>query len=344
MKADRLYFVEPHSVEIREQTLAPAGPDQVLVKNLYSAISAGTEMLVYRGQLPDEMALDESLPALGKQKIEYPLQYGYAAVGRIEQVGKDVDGSWLGRTVFSFQPHGSHHVCSLDSVIPLPEEVDPKEALFLANMETAVNLVHDGNPRLCERVVVLGQGIVGLLASSVLAHFPLADLIAAESLEGRRTLGLQAGVHAAFDSDSASGIESLKQRLQMNESGGGADVVFELTGSPEALNLAVDLCSYSGRIVVGSWYGTKSARINLGARFHRNRMSIVSSQVSTIAPELSGRWDKARRFSAAWEMIKSCHPAQFISHSLPFSQAGEAYKLLDESPQETTQIIFDYQG
>lgn len=343
MNARQLYFVEPHRVEIREQPLPPLQFDQVLVKNLYSAISAGTEMLVYRGQLPAEMALDESLPALGNQQIEYPLQYGYAAVGRIEETGKAVDDDWLGKTVFSFQPHASHHVCSVDSVIPLPEGIEPKEAVFLANMETAVNLVQDGNPRLGERVVVLGQGIVGLLVSRVLAEFPLAAFYAVESIEGRRMLAEKAGVHATFSSDSRSDIDSLREKLQLEESLGGADVVFELTGAPEALNLAIDLCAYSGRIVVGSWYGTKSVPINLGERFHRNRMAIVSSQVSSIAPELSGRWDKPRRFSVAWDMINKCQPAQFISHSLPFSKAEEAYRLLHESPQETTQIIFDYQ-
>ena len=343
MNSRQLYFAEPHRIEIREQQLVALQPDQVLVKNLYSAISAGTEMLVYRGQLPDGMALDASLPALGAQEIKYPLQYGYAAVGRIEEAGEGVDASWIGKAVFSFQPHASHHVCSMESVIPLPEGIDPKEAVFLANMETAVNLVQDGNPRLGERVVLLGQGIVGLLVSSVLAEFPLAGLYAVESIEGRRELAAQAGVHAAFGPDSGDDIASLQQRLQHTEMRGGADVVFELTGSPEALNLALDLCAYSGRIVVGSWYGTKTAPINLGEKFHRDRMTIVSSQVSTISPELSGRWDKTRRFSVAWDMIKKCHPAQFISHCMPFAEAGEAYRLLDESPQDTTQIIFDYQ-
>ena len=343
LNARQLYFVKPHQVEIREQQLPSLQPDQVLIKNLYSSISAGTEMLVYRGQLPDDMALDESLAAFEKQKISYPLQYGYACVARIEEAGKDVDAACVGKTVFSFQPHASHHVCSMDTVIPLPEGTDSKEAVFLANMETAVNLVQDGNPRLGERVVVLGQGIVGLLVSSVLAEFPLAGLYAVESIEGRRALSGHAGAHGTFSPNSDIEINALQEKLKLKEACGGADVVFELTGSPAALNLAVDLCAYSGHIVVGSWYGTKSAQINLGERFHRNRMTIVSSQVSTIAPELSGRWDKPRRFSVAWDMIKKCQPAQFISHSMPFDQAGEAYRLLDESPQDTTQIIFDYQ-
>ena len=342
MKARQLYFVKPRQVEIREQQLPSLQPNQVLVKNLYSAISAGTEMLVYRGQLPADISQGESL-AFEAQTINYPTQYGYACVGRIEKAGNDVDASWVGKMVFSFQPHASHHVCTMDGIIPLPEGVDPKAAVFLANMETAVNLVHDGNPRLGERVVVLGQGIVGILVSSVLAEFPLASLYAVDAIEARRGLASQAGVQATFSPESDNDINALSERLKLNESCGGADVVFELTGSPAALNLAVDLCAYSGRIVVGSWYGTKSAPINLGERFHRNRMTIVSSQVSTIAPEISGRWDKARRFSVAWDMITKCQPAQFISHTLPFAEAGEAYRLLDESPEDATQVIFDYQ-
>jgi threonine dehydrogenase-like Zn-dependent dehydrogenase len=224
----------------------------------------------------------------------------------------------------------------------LPEGIDPKAAVFLANMETAVNLVQDASPGLGDRVAVLGQGIVGLLVSSVLSKFPLASLYAVESIDRRRALSAQTGVHDTFSPFVENDITALKQALKQQEPRGGADVILELTGSPAALNLAVDLCAYSGRIVVGSWYGTKRAEINLGERFHRNRMVLVSSQVSTIAPELSGRWDKARRFAVAWDMIKKCQPAQLISHCLPFAQADAAYRLLDDSPQDATQVIFEY--
>lgn len=342
MNARQLYFVEPRRVEIREQELPPLQPGQVLVENLYSAISAGTEMLLYRGQLPADMSLDESLAAFTEQRVTYPTQYGYAVVGRIEAVGDGVDSDMVDREVFSFQPHASHHICSMDSVMLLPDGIEPEQAVFLANMETAVNLVQDGNPRLGERAVVLGQGIVGLLTSAVLSEFPLQGLYGVESIEGRRSRSLEAGVQEAFDPDSSNDIDALRKQLKLDEACGGADVVFELTGSPAALDLAVDLCAYSGRIVVGSWYGSKREQINLGERFHRNRMTIVSSQVSTISPELSGRWNKARRFAVAWERIGRCRPARFISHNFPFSEAAEAYRLLDESPRATTQVIFNY--
>ena len=360
MNTRQLWFVNPFEVEIRERRLDSLQPDQVLVKNLYSAVSSGTELLVYRGQLPDSTALDDSLGVYAGQNTSYPLQYGYACVGRIEQAGTEVDPSRVGATVFAFQPHAGHYQCAAGAVIDVPDDIDPRTAVFLANMETAVNLVQDGNPRLGERVVVIGQGIVGLLVSGLLAQYPLAGLYALDSIAGRRALSAKLGAHGAYSPEAAPEVASqatpeaypqaapdlaeLKEILRLDHATGGADVVFELSGSPEALNLAVDLCGYAGRIVVGSWYGSKRAGINLGERFHRKRMAIVSSQVSTVAPELSGRWDKARRFSLAWDMMRKCRPAQFISHCLPFDSAAEAYRLLNDSPEAVLQVIFDYQA
>jgi threonine dehydrogenase-like Zn-dependent dehydrogenase len=66
----------------------------------------------------------------------------------------------------------------------------------------------------------------------------------------------------------------------------GADLTFELSGNPLALNNAIALTRFSGRIVIGSWYGEKQMDINLGGTFHRSRIKLISSQVSSISPEL----------------------------------------------------------
>lgn len=342
-KAQQLWFTKPHHVEIREAELPRPGPGQALVRSLYSGISAGTELLVYRGQVPDSLALDASLNALGAEPLRYPLRYGYACVGRVEQVGSEGDASWIGKTVFSFQPHASHFLSDLSGLIPVPDEVDPQAAVLLANMETTVNLLLDARPQLGDRVVVLGQGVLGLLVDGILAEFPLAGLYALDRINSRRAKGEQAGAMASFDPDNPADIEVLHKKLQLDLPRGGADIVLELTGAPDALNLAVDLCAYSGRIVVGSWYGTKTAALTLGERFHRNRIKIVSSQVSTIAPELSGRWDKERRFSVAWDRIKKKPPETLISHRFPLSKAAEAYHLLDSVSEDALQLVFEYE-
>lgn len=345
MKARQLWFTSPYQVEIREQVLPPLEAGQLLVKNLCSAVSAGTEMLVYRGQLPAGLALDATLESL-QQQASYPLQYGYACIGRVEQTGAGVDPAWQDKRVFAFQPHASHFIAAPEQLIALPDDMEPEAAVFLANMETAVNLVLDGNPALGERVAVLGQGIVGLLLSSLLAQFPLSELHALDGIADRRNHALSLGVNQVHDSASPSQIAALLKILgcpvQPETPGAGADLIYEVSGAPEALNLAIEMCSYSGRIVIGSWYGSKSTHLHLGGVAHRNRIKFIGSQVSTIAPELGGRWDKARRFRVAWEMIRRVRPQQLVSHRIPLEQAGEVYHLLDRTPEQVLQALFIY--
>jgi threonine dehydrogenase-like Zn-dependent dehydrogenase len=69
---------------------------------------------------------------------------------------------------------------------------------------------------------------------------------------------------------------------------------------------------------------------------------ILSSQVSTVAPELSGRWDKVRVRAVAWQMVQKISPARFITHRFPLAQAPEAYQLLDRRPEEAIQVILTY--
>ncbi len=340
--AQQLWFTEPFQVEVRQKELPAPGPEQALVRNLYSGISAGTELLVYRGQVPESMPLDANLSSLSDGAINYPLQYGYACVGRVEQIGQSVDNSWIGKTVFSFQPHASRFLGNVSELIPLPDDLDPQAAIFLANMETAVNIVLDASPQLGDRVVVLGQGILGLLVTGILSNFPLAALYVLDRIASRRAKGEQTGATAGFDPENPADIETLKAKLRLDQPRGGADIALELTGAPAALNLAVELCAYSGRVVVGSWYGSKTAELKLGERFHRNRIGIISSQVSSIEPELSGRWNKERRLSVAWDRIRKLQPEQFISHRLPLSNAAEAYHALDRVSNDALQIVFDY--
>lgn len=334
--AQQLWFTGKQQVEIRAQTMAGPPTGEVIVEVICSAVSAGTEMLVYRGQLPSEIALDATIESLQQQS--YPLQYGYACVGRVLQLGEGVDKSWLGQTVFAFQPHASHFMSRTENLIPIPDGIAAEDAVFLANMETAINLVHDGKPLVGERVVVLGQGIVGLLLTSVLAQLPLTELLAGDNWPLRREYAEKAGANAFNPLD---GQEHAAQLARFNEVQ-GADLVYELTGVPDALNLAIDFSGYHSRIVIGSWYGTKSAPVFLGGSAHRNRLQMITSQVSTIAPDLLGRWSKARRFDIAWDMIQRIRPSRFISQRAPLAQADTLYQQLDRQPEQLIQALFVY--
>jgi 2-desacetyl-2-hydroxyethyl bacteriochlorophyllide A dehydrogenase len=335
-----LYFTAPKQVELRQEPLPALGAGDVLVETILSAVSAGTEMLVYQGRFPRGLEADPVFEAL-RGGFQYPRTYGYACVGRVIETGKSVDQEWVGRSVFAFHPHASHFVAKAESLIPIPLSLSPDSACFLPNMETAVNLVQDAAPILGERVLVLGQGVVGLLSASLLHEFPLDVLVTADRHELRRKASVDIGVSASLDPGASDFHDSTLRHGGAGQRG-GYDLTLELSGSPSALDDAIALTAFSGRVVIGSWYGEKRAPIDLGGTFHRSRIKLISSQVSTIAPELSGRWDKPRRFEVAWRALERIKPGKWITHRFPLEKAAEAYRLLDENPHETIQVIFQY--
>ncbi len=334
MKRQSLYFTAPGCVSIHQEELPPPDPGQVVVQTILSAISPGSELLFYRGQQPPDIPIDASIPAL-QHNTGYPMKYGYSLVGRVVELGSAVDPVWQDRIVFGFHPHESHFTSMPGDLIPLPPGTSLEDAVFLPNMETAVNLAMDGAPLLGENVVVFGQGVVGLLTAAMLARFPLNRLVTLDRFGNRRQASIEMGAHSSLDPEDDQQLNAILPA--------GADLTYELSGSPAALDQAIAATGYAGRVVVGSWYGDKQVHLDLGGSFHRSRIRLLSSQVSTIAPGLSARWTKERRFDVTWQMLQAIHPARLITHSMPLQMADAAYQQLDQEPDKTIQIIFTYE-
>lgn len=309
---------------------------EVCVAAELSAVSAGTELLIYRNQFPRHMPVDASIVGL-EQHFSYPLRYGYAVVGRISSTGQGVDTRWKGRRVFAFHPHATHCTVPLGDIVPLPEDVPPADAVFLPFMETAVNLLLDGRPLMGEKIAVFGQGTIGLLTTALLARFPLAGIVTFDRYEARRqeslTLGATTSIGPAgpcVDNSCPAGLD------------GGADLTFELSGSPEVLDDAIRVTAFGGRIVVGSWYGEKKAPVDLGGYFHRSRIQLVSSQVSTLSPSLPPSWTRQRRLDVTLSMLQRIRPSRLITHTFPLEEAGKLYRMLDTAPEGMIQAVFAY--
>jgi 2-desacetyl-2-hydroxyethyl bacteriochlorophyllide A dehydrogenase len=342
MNRTSVIFKNPHEIELLQDALPSPRRGEVLIKTHLSAISPGTEMLVYRGQFPPKLPVDKNITTLAHE-FRYPLKYGYTTIGRVVETGPTVSNGWLDRMVFCFHPHESHFVAQQDQLIPVPVDIDPADALFLPNMESGVNFLMDGRPIIGEAVVVYGQGVVGLLTTAQLATLPVSCLVTLDKWPLRRKKSLAVGAHFTWDPAAPDLQDELAAVCQSRSGNQNADLIYELSGNPAALNQAVGIAGFGTRIVIGSWYGTRKATLDLGAGFHRNRIRIISSQVSTLAPEFSGRWSKDRRLSVAWEMIRRIEPADFITHRFDIHRAKEAYELLDERPGEAIQVVLTYE-
>jgi 2-desacetyl-2-hydroxyethyl bacteriochlorophyllide A dehydrogenase len=341
MNRTSVIFKSPHEIELLQDSLPSPRSSEVLIKTHLSAISSGTEMLVYRGQFPPKLPVDKNITPLAHE-FGYPLKYGYTTIGRVVETGPTVSKGWLDRMVFCFNPHESHFVAHQDQLIPVPVDIDPTDALFLPNVESAVNFLMDGRPIIGEAVVVFGQGVVGLLATAQLATLPLSCLVTLDKWPLRRKKSLTVGADFTWDPAAPDLQDELAAVCESRSGNQNADLIYELSGNPAALNQAVDIAGFGTRVVIGSWYGIRKATLDLGAGFHRNRIRFISSQVSTLAPEFSGRWSKDRRLNVAWDMIRRVKPADFITHRFDVHQANEAYNLLDKTPQEAIQVILTY--
>ena len=338
MRRKTLYFTQPEQVEIRDEETTPLKTGELLVKTGFTAISSGTELLAYRGLVPDEMAVDETISSLSGT-FNYPFKYGYSSVGEVVEVSPGADLAWLGQKVFSFHPHELYSTAAPSDLHPLPEGISPEEALFLPNMETAVNFhrwqTHRGGG-ICRRV---WPGHRRAVDHGAAVHLPAGRDGVFDRYPLRREAACRLGVSHVLDPQDRQGWTLARQALREQGMADGFDLAFEISGAPAALDQAIAVTGFAGRVVIGSWYGQKRASLDLGGRFHRSRIRLISSQVSTLAPELTGRWTKSRRFDVAWEQVRRLRPSRWITQRFPLEQAPEAYRLLADQPQEAIQVV-----
>jgi 2-desacetyl-2-hydroxyethyl bacteriochlorophyllide A dehydrogenase len=315
--ARAVQFTAPRRVELVDIELPEPGPGALTVRTLYSGISAGTELLAYRGELDAEWVLDEAIGALGGT-FRYPFRYGYSCVGRVEEGTERLPDGTL---VFAYHPHQDRFVASEGDVVPLAPDADPRHATLLPLVETALQLTLDAGPVAHEPVALLGLGAVGLL-TALLLRSAGADVLAAEPQPYRREAAAALGVDAVAP-------ERLPDLVRARTAGRGVPLIVELSGSPPALAAGLGLLAHEGVALVGSWYGTKPVPLPLGAEFHRRRLTLRSSQVSTIPAALAGRWTTERRREAARRLLGELPLAAVATTVFSYRDAPAAYAAVD---------------
>lgn len=280
--AKAFWVTAPGRGELRSETLRPPGPDEVLVRTLYSGISRGTESMVFRGEVPASEYQRMRAPfQLGE--FPAPVKYGYISVGRVEAGSEEL----LGRGIFCLYPHQTHYIVPASAVQPLPDAVPPERAVLAANLETAINGLWDANPRLGDRIAVVGGGTLGCLSAWLAAGIPGCEVelvdVNAERAETAEALGL-----AFATPESAAGE---------------ADLVLHCSGHAQGLVTALELAGFEARVVELSWYGEQAVSLPLGGPFHSRRQQLISSQVGSVAAPQRARWDPRRRMALALHLL-----------------------------------------
>ncbi|GAA5127674.1 zinc-binding alcohol dehydrogenase [Haloechinothrix salitolerans] len=272
----------PGEGEIRPVALSAVGPGEVGVRTVYSAVSRGTESLVFAGRVPPSLRTTMRAP-FQEGEFPAPVKFGYLNVGVVEDGPADL----LGHTVFCLYPHQTHYVVPATAVVPVPEGVPPERAVLAGTVETAVNAAWDAAPLVGDRIAVVGAGMVGCAVAAVLAGLPGARVQLVDVDPARAEIAAALGVEFAAPTDARA----------------ECDLVFHASATEDGLARSLALLATDGSVIDLSWYGDRDVTVPLGEAFHSRRLTIRGSQVGTVSPARAQRRSAADRLALALDLL-----------------------------------------
>ena len=295
-------ILEPGHGALVEVELPEPGPDDVVVATRHSAISRGTELLVFRGGVPASQHEVMRAP-FQTGGFPGPVTYGYLAVGTVEAG----PASLRGRDVFCLHPHQTRFVVPATAVSVVPGDVPVTRAVLAGTVETAVNALWDAAPRVGDRIAVVGAGMVGGAVAALLAGIPGVRVELVDVDPGRAELADALGVRFALPDDAS----------------GGCDLVVHASATEAGLARSLELLGVEGEVIELSWYGDRTPRVPLGEGFHSGRLAIRASQVGRVSPARQARWTYADRMALALRLLADPRFDALISETVGFAELPE---------------------
>jgi threonine dehydrogenase-like Zn-dependent dehydrogenase len=341
----QLLLLAPREVALASYDDPPVSPSSALLKTLFSGVSHGTEMLLYRGHAPKfEHSWDDGLrhfhtgvPGVNGK----PLSMGYETVARVEAVGEDVRDLAPGDVVWIDAPHRETHVVDTGKAPPFwrfGPVADPKVLTFFALCRVALGAVHDAEPLLGGSALVCGLGTVGQLCVQLLKRSGVRTVFGIDRYRERLDIAESFGA-IPVPIDGRDPAEVVKASF------GAVDVAIEASGAYAGLAAAMRCVAPMGRVVVVSSYGNQSSGIVLGHEFHRNRITLVSSMTVNGCPHSkSPLWslDRLNREASALLSEGSLDVGRLITSVVPFDGAVDAYRAIADADSPPLKVVFDY--
>ena len=269
MTAQSVVFTGVRKVELQAQPRPAVGPGGVLVRTERTLISPGTELALYEGT---HSALhDPDIPF-----AKYPHHPGYSAVGRVEACGPSVDVLKPGDRILFLGRHETWALLNPAESIWLaaPGNVPADTLLFarLVQIASTASLCFRSRP---ERVIVLGAGLIGLLAAQVLQIQGVRDVVVQDVNAARLALAARCGIHRCALGTGA-GLEA-----SLRELGCEPDAIVEATGVPGLVPAALAAVRRLGDVVLlGSSRGP--AEIDLYKHVHRKGVALIGAHEAIL--------------------------------------------------------------
>lgn len=312
MEHARAFWVTgPGRGEIRTVDLPSPTGAEVLVKTAFTAISRGTERLVWAGRVPAEQRQAMRAP-FQDGDFPAPVKYGYLNVGTVQDGADDL----LGRTVFCLFPHQTAYVVPAGAVVPVPEGVPARRAVLAGTVETAVNALWDAAPRLGDRACVVGAGMVGCCVARLLCGIPGVTVTLVDVDTSRAPIAAALGVGFATP----------------EEISGEHEIVVHASATAAGLRRSLELLAADGEVIELSWFGTDPVAMTLGGDFHVRRLSVRASQVGAVAQARRATRSPRDRLELALRLLRDPAYDCLIDGESDFDELPALLPALSEEP------------
>ncbi len=292
-------------------------PGYIRVNSLYSFISQGTERSVALGQVPYSAKGIMEVPFM-EGNLQLPCTYGYSLAGIVVQE----DHPLHGKSVQLMHPHQEVIEVPESALRAVPEDLDIKNSILAANMETAVNAVWNASPDKTEDVLLIGFGSVGALTAIAIQNMTGNRVVVSDTIDYRRDRATKLGL------ETWDGQESFP-------------LIFHSTGRATGLQTAIDHLKDYGRVIELSWYGVKPVSLQLGGSFHYGNKRIISSQVSSIPPHMKG-WDFQKRIDLVWHLLGDERCSLLLDREVPFEEVPLFFEELRTGGTEAIGVYIKY--
>lgn len=362
-----LIAIAPRTPQLREYDESPLTPRQIRIRTELASPKHGTELVGYRAEnagRPYDAAWGAVIPAAAEGTDGFPFALGNMAVGTVIEIGPEVSRFTVGDRVFGHLSIRETHTVEETNVDPLPEELSAEAAVCL-DPAVMMMAMRDAAIKLGDDVAVFGLGALGLMGVQLARIAGAATVIGVDPIQARRDVAQQLGADitldpTADDGDAGLAIRRMTGLYQRDGSerperqrviGGywevpsqrrqlGVDVAIESSGSIQALHHAIRSARFGGTICMISYYGRDAAGLRLGEEFHVNQLQLVSSRVESLPLRDAPAWDLQRLVDVAlgWLVSGRLSAAGILTPIVPFEDAEEAYRSIDEHPEQSIKL------
>jgi predicted dehydrogenase/threonine dehydrogenase-like Zn-dependent dehydrogenase len=302
-------------------------------------------------QVIDKIRTDGLLPTLDavRHKLDQPLPLGYCNVGRVMQLGANVEGFSIGDRVASNGWHAEVVRVPANLCAKIPDTVHDDTAAFTVLSAIALQGIRLVQPTLGEAIVVTGLGLIGLLTAQLLKGHG-CRVLGIDVDPARVRLAKESGIEAV---DLSSGEDPIARANSFSR-GRGVDAVIVTASTPssEPIHQAALMCRKRGRIVLVGVTGLSISRsdfyekelsFQVSCSYGPGRYDPNYEERGQDYPAGFVRWTAQRNFEAALDMMSDgrLDVARLVSHRFPFGHVTDAYQLL-ASKEPSLGVLVEY--